>query len=139
MFSTCHPCNYDEKSLKRQERFQQQLKSLFGEVDLKKDLITDNINILNLKANDLDIFQEMGEFKLNNMNLKDSITVISNYIDIHLQKDEEIYEFDDERFVDNEEKRAIEAERKLKDTFAHSQLRKFLRGNITCLDSLKPA
>ena len=80
MFSTCHPCNYDEASLKRQERFQQKLKSLFGEVDLKKDLITENVNILNLKSEDIDIFQEMGEFKQDNMNLKESITIISNYI-----------------------------------------------------------
>ena len=76
---------------------------------------------------------------MNNMNLRESLTIISNYIDIHLQGEEEVYEFDDERFVDNEEKRAIEAERKLKDTFAHSQLRKYLPGNITCLDTLKPA
>ena len=81
----------------------------------------------------------MGEFKMNNMNLRESLTIISNYIDVYLQREEEIYEFDDERFVDNEEKRAIEAERKLKDTFAHSQLRKYLPGNITCLDTLKPA
>ena len=82
----------------------------------------------------------MGEFKANNLNLKESITIISNYIENHLQREEsEIFEYDDERFVDNDGKRAIEAERKLKDTFAHTQLRKFLPGNITCLDSLKPA
>ena len=96
--------------------------------------MAEGVNILNLKADDIDIFQEMAEFKMNNINLKESITIISNYIENHLQDDEEIYEFDDERFIETEEKRAIEAERKLKDTFAHTQLRKCLQGNIRCLD-----
>ena len=111
---------------------------MFGEADLfKKDLSEEGVDILQLPAEEINIFQEMGEFKVNNLNLKESITIISNYIDCHLQEEEGIYEFDDERFVDNEEKRAIEAERKLKDTFAHTQLRKYLPGNIKCLDSLK--
>ena len=54
------------------------------------------------------------------MKLKETVTIISNYVDMHLQGEEETYEFDDERFVTSEEQRAIEAERKLKDTFAHT-------------------
>ena len=80
----------------------------------------------------------MGEFKQENMKLKETVTIISNYVDMHLQGEEETYEFDDERFVSSEEQRAIEAERKLKDTFAHTQLRKFLPGSVTCLDTMKP-
>jgi len=115
---------------------------LFGEVDLKKDLKEkmnkeEGVNILQLPAEDINLFQEMGEFKTGNLNLKESITIISNYIDCHLQEEEETYEFDDARYVDNEEKRAIEAQRRLEDTFAHTQLRKYLPGNIKCLDTLK--
>ena len=46
MFSTCHPSSYDEESRRRLERFNQQFKSLFGEVDLKKELMSDGVNVL---------------------------------------------------------------------------------------------
>ena len=138
MFSTCHPSSYDEESRRRLERFNQQFKSLFGEVDLKKELMSDGVNVLQMEAGQLDLFQEMGEFRQENMKLKETVTIISNYVDMHLQEEEETFEFDDERFISSEEQRAIEAERKLKDTFAHAQLRKFLPGSVTCLDTMKP-
>ena len=82
--------------------------------------MSDGVNVLQMEADQLDLFQEMGEFKQENMKLKETVTIISNYVDMHLQGEEETYEFDDERFVSSEEQRAIEAERKLKDTFAHT-------------------
>jgi len=39
--------------------------------------------------------------------------------------------------MSSEQKRAIEAERKLRDKASHEKLRKFLAGHIACLDSLK--
>jgi uncharacterized protein with ATP-grasp and redox domains len=82
--------------------------------------MSDGVNVKQMEADRLDLFQEMGEFKQENMKLKETVTIISNYVDMHLQGEEETYEFDDERFVTSEEQRAIEAERKLKDTFAHT-------------------
>lgn len=63
--------------------------------------------------------------------------VISNYVDMHLAESERLYEFGDERFMTPENRRAISAERSLRDKVPHQKLRKFLTGHITCLDSLK--
>ena len=72
-------------------------------MDLKKELKSDGVNVLQMEADQLDLFQEMGEFKQENMKLKETVTIISNYVDMHLQGEEETYEFDDERFVSSEE------------------------------------
>ena len=63
--------------------------------------------------------------------------MISNYVDNHLAEPARVYEIDDDRFLTSEQKRAIEAERKLKDKSAHLKLRKFLPGQIACLDTVK--
>ena len=65
--------------------------------------MSDGVNVLQMEADQLDLFQEMGEFKQENMKLKETVTIISNYVDMHLQGEEETYEFDDERFVSSEE------------------------------------
>ena len=65
------------------------------------------------------------------------MTVISNYIDTHLAEEVRVYEFGHERYMNVEQKRALEAERKLRDRSGHMKLRKYLTGHISCLDSLK--
>ena len=84
------------------------------------------------------MFHEVAEWRLNNIALKESVTVISNYIDTHLAEEARVYEFGHERFMNVEQKRALEAERKLRDKLGHMKLRKYLTGHISCLDSLKP-
>ena len=81
----------------------------------------------------------MAEFRLSTVSLKESVTVISNYVDTHLAEEEPIYDYGDERFISSEQRRAIEAERKLRDKTPHTKLRKYLSGHISCIDTLKSA
>lgn len=90
-----------------------------------------------LSTNQIDLFQEVSEWHMNNIGLKESVTVISNYIDTHLAEEVSVYDFGHERYMNVEQKRALEAERKLRDKLGHTKLRKYLPGHISCLDSLK--
>ena len=63
--------------------------------------------------------------------------MISNYVDTHLAEEVRVYEFGHERYMSMEQRRALEAERKLRDKLGHAKLRKYLLGHISCLDSLK--
>lgn len=58
-------------------------------------------------------------------------------MDTHIAEETRVYDCGDERFMTSEQKRAFEAERKLKDKFAHMKLRKYLPGHIACVDTLK--
>ena len=58
-------------------------------------------------------------------------------MDTHLAEEARVYDIDHERYLDHEQKRAIDAERELKDKFPHKKLRKYLSGHIACLDTLK--
>lgn len=66
--------------------------------------------------------------------LRQTIMVLNNYIDNHLT------EYDEKPLTkkDFDEMRAINAEREIKDTFAHKMIRKFLPKSIKSLDSMKP-
>ena len=50
-----------------------------------------------------------------------------------------MYDIGHEFYQSGDQRRALEAERKLKDKLPHTKLRKYLSGHIACLDSLKPA
>ena len=92
----------------------------------------------NLSTEQIDLFQEVADWRINNIALKESVTVIANYIDTHLAEETKVYEFGHERYMNVEQRRALEAERKLRDKPGHMKLRKYLTGHISCLDSLKP-
>jgi hypothetical protein len=65
--------------------------------------------------------------------LRKTIMVLKNYIDNHLTDYEQPLtkkEFD--------EFKSANAERELKDTFAHKMIRKLLPKTIKCLDQMKP-
>ena len=79
----------------------------------------------------------MAEWRLATVGLKESVTLIQNYVDTHLVEEEPIYEVGDMRFISVEQRRAVEAEHKLKDKLPHTKLRKYLMGHIACLDTLK--
>lgn len=59
--------------------------------------------------------------------------VLNNYIDNHLTDYEQPL-----TKKEQEELRAILAERELKDSFAHKMIRKLLPKTIQCLDLIKP-
>ena len=61
--------------------------------------------------------------------------VLNNYIDNHLTELEEKPLSKKEM----EEFKQINAERELKDTFAHKMLRKFMPKTVKAIDSLKPS
>jgi hypothetical protein len=73
------------------------------------------------------------------VSLKESMTVIQNYVETHMAEEARVYEFGHELYMSHEQKRAQDAERTLKDKLPHTKLRKYLSGHITCIDTLKPA
>ena len=74
---------------------------------------------------------------MSTVGLKESVMVISNYVDTHIAEPERLYDQCDDRFMSAEQRRAIDAERRLRDKLPHNKLRKFLAGQIACIDSLK--
>ena len=96
--------------------------------------------IKNVTVEQIDLFQEVAEWRLQTLGLKESVTVISNYVDTHLSEENpRIYDIDHERYMTGEQKRAVNAERELTDKLPHKKLRKYLSGHIACLDTLKAA
>ena len=62
-----------------------------------------NSNSDNLSTEQIDLFQEVADWRLNNIALKESVTVISNYIDTHLVEEmPKVYEFGHERYMNVE-------------------------------------
>ena len=102
MYSTCHPCSYEEESIQYTKRLENQFEALFGEFDFKTSIMQ-NGNSDNLSTEQIDLFQEVADWRLNNIALKESVTVISNYIDTHLVEDmPKVYEFGHERYMNVE-------------------------------------
>ena len=56
-----------------------------------------------------------------------------------MAEEPKVYEFGHELYLSHEQKRAQDAERKMKDKLPHSKLRKYLSGHIACIDTLKSA
>lgn len=114
MFSTCHPCSYDQESIDYVKRLDHQFEGLFGDFDFKKTILKqidkenaaiENIvdqDLNNLTTAQIDLFQEVAEYRLNSVGLKESMTVIANYIDTHLAEEARVYEFGHERYMNIE-------------------------------------
>lgn len=139
MLNTCHPCTYDEESINFTKRLQNQFEALYCDFDFKQTILDPTSNKLgeDLTTQQIVLFQEVADFRLNTISLKESVTVISNYIDIHLAEEVREYDYGHERYINQEQKRAIDAERKLKDLLPHEKLRKYLTGHIASVDTLK--
>ena len=92
-----------------------------------------------LTTEHLDTLQDALEFRNRNKCLKESITIIANFIDNHLREDaNQVFEVGDKRYKDKEQLRAINAERSLKDGLPHHKLRQYLYSTINCIDMIKP-
>ena len=71
----------------------------------KENAAIENIvdqDLSNLTTNQIDLFQEVAEYRLNSVGLKESMTVIANYIDTHLAEEARVYEFGHERYMNIE-------------------------------------
>ena len=56
----------------------------------------------NLSTTQIDLFQEVAEWRLSSVGLKESMTEIVNYIDTHLAEEARVYEFGHERYMNME-------------------------------------
>ena len=68
----------------------------------------------------------MADWKLSSVNLKESVIKINNFVETNMAEEDPIYEYGHELYMSQEQRRALEAERKLKDKLAHTKLRMYL-------------
>ena len=103
MLNTCHPCTYDEEGISYSKRLQNQFEALYGDFDFKSTIFDPATQSEeDLSTEQIVLFQEVADFRLNTISLKESVTVISNYIDIHLAEDDPEYDYGHERYMNLE-------------------------------------